>query len=606
MNRNIINGRPKYLLFEVGKSENSIDEKIMLELKNQLTEKIQKELNIKIVDEIPKEENGTLLICNSCSNPLIKIFRCSNCKAVNYCQRQCQVNDWKYHKLYCKYMKEHMAHLKTQVDEFSFFPFSNSKILDEHIIFPEKYNEDEENVQMEIQPNKLLKKNKTRVGGLWAIPQILDDTFTVEHRLSMTGLPCTAEEQQSSEIQKEISNDNESNNTTNSTVNNDDSNKAVDQNSGENKNDNDDDKNHNENENENKNENKNEKADKKAELDKQYGRHGELTNGFSEGFLPWCQHFSLESGFQNSPKAISGWADYFKAKNSEFYPSALLLTTPLTLFYILNTITPQFRDLPKKLSLAAETNLCIHIINPSQAHIEILELYQCLLPLIRRVTLDIFFIGPEMVVLPLSKQPKEAYVTQTLLSKRRDLSLEFKSETFESCIRLHVARCNYSNFPIDKYPPDLVLCINATRNLLSKRVEIKDDEYKCMDEASNEKETENNNNTTSTSSSVPEDKNKDQQKQSASTQVNIFKHEVVNTIRTKLSKPYETTACIIVESTETECEIGKRILKQECEISNPNCTGSVQVNPFRQPWLNRYPNMNVPRWRNGFIYGFKI
>lgn len=88
MNRNIINGRPLYLIIDDEKNEKSVNEAIIAKIKTDLVEPLKK-LNIKIVNEIPKEENGTFLICNYCSNPLIKVFRCSRCKAVNYCQRQC-------------------------------------------------------------------------------------------------------------------------------------------------------------------------------------------------------------------------------------------------------------------------------------------------------------------------------------------------------------------------------------------------------------------------------------------------------------------------------------------------------------------------------------
>jgi len=91
MNRNIINGRPLYLIVDEEKNEKSVDESIIAKIKADLVEPLKK-LNIKIVNEIPKEENGTFLICNHCSNPLLKIFRCSRCKAVNYCQRQCNYN----------------------------------------------------------------------------------------------------------------------------------------------------------------------------------------------------------------------------------------------------------------------------------------------------------------------------------------------------------------------------------------------------------------------------------------------------------------------------------------------------------------------------------
>jgi hypothetical protein len=599
MNRNIINGRPLYLIVDEEKNEKSVDESIIAKIKADLVEPLKK-LNIKIVNEIPKEENGTFLICNHCSNPLLKIFRCSRCKAVNYCQRQCQVNDWQYHRFYCKQMLTHMEHAKSQIEELSYIPYLHLKSLDEHLIFPEKYTKEE----LESANNEKLDstsiKRKTKIGGLWAIPQILDGTFTVSHRLAMTGLPYNG-------IPKEKK-ENDPNTDTNTNTNTD-NNKDNDNNNDKKDNNNKDESNEG-----------NDKNNIKEKVDNYYKEHGDLNDGFPEEFLPWVKHFSLESGFQNSPKVISNWKDYFKAKASNFYPAALLLTTPLTIFYILNKITPIFRDLPKKLSLAAGTNLCIHVVNPSQTNIEVLELYQCLLPLIRNVTLDIFFIGPEMAALPLSKQPYEEYMTQTVLAKRRDLSIEFKSEVFESCIRLHLARTNYSCFPIDKYPADVVICIDATKNLFSRNItfdeeeeeEEKEKEKKENNENENENENENKekekdgNGDDDEKKKEEEEKEKEEKKSKATKTMNLFQYEVIDPIRKKTGKSVESTVCMIVESSETECEIGKHILKHSCQIRFPASTSAIQLNPFRQPWLSRYPNINVPKWTNGFIYGFKI
>lgn len=39
-------------------------------------------------------------ICSSCKSSTAK-FRCSSCKLVNYCSRECQRNDWSKHKRKC-------------------------------------------------------------------------------------------------------------------------------------------------------------------------------------------------------------------------------------------------------------------------------------------------------------------------------------------------------------------------------------------------------------------------------------------------------------------------------------------------------------------------
>jgi len=59
-------------------------------------------------EEVVKVENNKLRF--NCGSPHCKIMespgvyfkRCSKCKMVKYCSRECQVNDWKEHKTHCK------------------------------------------------------------------------------------------------------------------------------------------------------------------------------------------------------------------------------------------------------------------------------------------------------------------------------------------------------------------------------------------------------------------------------------------------------------------------------------------------------------------------
>ena len=44
-------------------------------------------------------EKGTAKVCNKCGNP--GTLRCSKCKKVYYCSKECQKSDWKTHKLSC-------------------------------------------------------------------------------------------------------------------------------------------------------------------------------------------------------------------------------------------------------------------------------------------------------------------------------------------------------------------------------------------------------------------------------------------------------------------------------------------------------------------------
>jgi hypothetical protein len=48
----------------------------------------------------PKQVVKTVDICVVCSKPATS--RCSRCKAVSYCSKQCQVENWKQHKDLCK------------------------------------------------------------------------------------------------------------------------------------------------------------------------------------------------------------------------------------------------------------------------------------------------------------------------------------------------------------------------------------------------------------------------------------------------------------------------------------------------------------------------
>lgn len=43
----------------------------------------------------------TIETCQCCSKSDIKMSNCSACKAVTYCSKECQINDWKFHKTRC-------------------------------------------------------------------------------------------------------------------------------------------------------------------------------------------------------------------------------------------------------------------------------------------------------------------------------------------------------------------------------------------------------------------------------------------------------------------------------------------------------------------------
>ena len=59
-------------------------------------------LNIVNSDEFKEKFNeNNLRQCSACNNQNPKL-KCSNCKLVYYCNRECQLKDWKERKLVCK------------------------------------------------------------------------------------------------------------------------------------------------------------------------------------------------------------------------------------------------------------------------------------------------------------------------------------------------------------------------------------------------------------------------------------------------------------------------------------------------------------------------
>lgn len=42
-----------------------------------------------------------LVLCNYCNAQGHKLLRCSRCKAIYYCNADCQAKDWERHKVYC-------------------------------------------------------------------------------------------------------------------------------------------------------------------------------------------------------------------------------------------------------------------------------------------------------------------------------------------------------------------------------------------------------------------------------------------------------------------------------------------------------------------------
>lgn len=46
--------------------------------------------------------NVTIKSCRKCKKESNDLLRCSKCKEANYCNQECQKQDWISHKTYCK------------------------------------------------------------------------------------------------------------------------------------------------------------------------------------------------------------------------------------------------------------------------------------------------------------------------------------------------------------------------------------------------------------------------------------------------------------------------------------------------------------------------
>jgi hypothetical protein len=64
------------------------------------------------LDEERKEAKARpkMSTCEFCrkEETKVKLFRCSRCKFVRYCSKECQTADWKKHKHACSFLKEKM------------------------------------------------------------------------------------------------------------------------------------------------------------------------------------------------------------------------------------------------------------------------------------------------------------------------------------------------------------------------------------------------------------------------------------------------------------------------------------------------------------------
>lgn len=56
--------------------------------------------------------NKNVVLCNNCSAKLKHHKKCSGCLSVAYCDKKCQIVDWKAHKLACKSLGEKFNNLR--------------------------------------------------------------------------------------------------------------------------------------------------------------------------------------------------------------------------------------------------------------------------------------------------------------------------------------------------------------------------------------------------------------------------------------------------------------------------------------------------------------
>lgn len=405
------------------------------------SEMVGQNLGVLVVDVVESSGDisapARLYMCHKCRKTLAAnaISRCSSCRGVNYCGRECQTKDWPAHKSQCKLVKACIGRGKELEDIGTEFVRLDMNIL-----------------------NYLKEKGLLGV-GIWR-PDVLLGTLNLDTRMNGS-------------IKNPIP----------------------------------------------------------------------LLDGFPKNFSPPTSVLTKGSGFENTPLAISSWSDYAKAKTipSEI-PLPILLSNAMTLFHALTHIFPRTPSRQARpLSTAPGSHICVHIIEASQADVELAPLYQVLTPLLRDVTLDIFIIGPEIVVIPTTTTCID-YMDSAAVLAKRDNSIEYKSDESGSCIRIHLARVAYSEFPRDKYPPTAIFCEGAARKLFA----------------------------------IDED--------------NDLKRKTLDAISSS-----EEARIVCSELSEIDATLVQR------KFAALSRSVGMQMNPFRQPLAQHLPSLNVPACRNGFL-----
>ena len=191
-------------------------------------------------------------------------------------------------------------------------------------------------------------------------------------------------------------------------------------------------------------------------------------------------------------------------EGSQAHPWPLLLSFPLTIWHILAHVLPDlerhYAAQPLNRSKTVLKNgghVTVHVAGAGQWIVELGPLLEFVGTLVRGATVDVFVVGQEIVVEPMveggeapkkveenghgtesknEEDPKpdtrttEQNITapQRAMLRKADHSIEFRSEKHESCVRVHMARSRYrypaeaGSFPVDAYPPDIVLSVGST------------------------------------------------------------------------------------------------------------------------------------------------
>jgi len=202
---------------------------------------------------------------------------------------------------------------------------------------------------------------------------------------------------------------------------------------------------------------------------------GDVTLGFDAALLPFAE-LPIDSVLYDTPALCTDWTKYMDARKMSWHPSVLPLAFPMTIWSLLQHALPEIEHVysghtlnKSKISLTRGKLITMHIINVDQWMVELSPLLETLVPLLRGITLDLFLIGENIVVEPLVRYEASTEYDQALalrrLVKNGSYSMEWKSEKFESCIRVHLAKAKYDfqddSFPISKYPSDVTLVFDT-------------------------------------------------------------------------------------------------------------------------------------------------